>query len=106
MLDVADGLCNGSTGVLMAVEEHLDGKVSKLVVQFDNPDTGMSAREKYPLMRKKYPGGTIITPKEIEYSLARTKSLVSSTAHLIQYPVIPAFAVTGESYEGKNKVVL
>ena len=89
-------------GVLIAVEEDLNGIVRKLVIKFDNPDTGSAARESNPFMRKKYPDGTIITPKEMEYSLARSKSLVSSTAHLVQYPVIPAFAVTGESYEEKK----
>ena len=92
-------------GVLIAVEERSDGKVRRLVIKFDHPDTGVAARENFPFIKKKYPGGTIITPKEMEYSLARTKSLVSSTAHLVQYTVIPAFAVTGENYEG-NKVIL
>ena len=83
-------------GVLISVDENVDGIVRKLIIKFDNPDTGSAARDKFPLMKKKFPGGTIITPKEMEYSLARTKSLVSTTAHLVQYPIIPAFAVTGE----------
>ena len=49
----------------MAVEENLDGKVTKLIVKFDNPKAGQAAREKYPLLKKRYPGGTIITPKAV-----------------------------------------
>ena len=73
----------------------MDGKISKFVVNFDNPNTGSVARDRFPFMKKKYPGGTIITPVEVQYSLAKTKSLVSSTATLVQFPLIPAFAVTG-----------
>ena len=94
--DVGDGLCNGAQGELLAVEVNSNGKVNKFVIQFDNPDMGVAARERSPHMKKKYPSGTIIMPKEMEYSLAKTKALVSSTAHLVQYPVIPAFAVTGK----------
>ena len=88
----------------MAVEENLDGKVTKLIVKFDNPKAGEAAREKHPHKKKRYPGGTIITPKEIQYSLARTKSLISSTANLVQFPVIPAFAVTGEVCQPPQKI--
>ena len=92
---VSDGLCNGALGELMAVEEHLDGSINKLIIKFDNKATGEATREAYPAYTKKYPGGTVIGLKEVEYSLARTKSLISSTAKLVQYPLIAAFAVTG-----------
>lgn len=94
--DVSDGLCNGAMGELIAVEEHQDETVNKMVVKFDNPSTGSTNRENYPAYNKKYPGGTVIKLKEIEYSIARTKSLISSTAKLIQYPLIAAFAITGK----------
>lgn len=93
---VSDGLCNGAMGELIAVEEHQDGTVNKLVIKFDNPSTGSTTRENYTAYKKKYPGGTVIGLKEIEYSLARSKSLISSTAKLIQYPLIAAFAITGK----------
>ena len=94
--DVSDGLCNGAIGTLSAVEENVDGSIRRLLVRFDNPRTGERARASCPLISKKYPGCTLISPKEIEYSLAKSNSLVSATATLVQYPLIPAFAVTGK----------
>ena len=92
---VSDGLCNGAVGEVMAVEEHLDGSINKIIIKFDNKTTGEDTRKAYPFYAKKYPGGTVIGMKEVEYSLARTTSLISSTAKLVQYPLISAFAVTG-----------
>ena len=50
-------------GELLSVVESSDGKVTKMVIKFDNPDTGIATRDKFPAMKKQYPGGTIITPK-------------------------------------------
>ena len=94
--DVSDGLANGACGVLIAVEEHQDGSPNKLVVRFDIASTGEKSRECYPAFCSKYPGCTVIGRREMEYSLSRIKSVVSSTAKLVQYPLIPAFAITGE----------
>lgn len=96
--DVSDGLCNGAIGALAAVEENVDGSVRRLLVRFDNPRTGEKARASCPQISKKYPGCTLISPREVEYSLAKTNNLVSSTATLVQYPLIPAFAVTGNFF--------
>ena len=93
--DIQDGLANGSMGKLIAVIENQDGSVKNLVVKFDKSSTGETARECYPAVSRKYPGGTVIGKKELEYSLSRNKSLVSSTAKLIQFPIIAAHAVTG-----------
>ena len=79
----------------MAVEENQDGSVNKLIVKFDRDSTGEKARECYPAISRKYPGGTVIGRKELEYSLSRNKSLISSTAKLVQYPLIPSYGVTG-----------
>ena len=76
-------------GTLIGVEEN------KLIVKFDNISTGENARAFYPAISRKYPGGTAIGRTEIEYSLSRNKSLISSTAKLVQFPVITAHAVTG-----------
>ena len=55
------------------------------------------------IMRKKYPEGTVITKMEREYTIAKkTKSVVASTAKLIQYPVILAFAVTVHKVQGQT----
>ena len=75
--------------------ENKDGTVRNLVVKFDKSSTGANSRECYPAIARKYPEGTVIGKKELEYSLSRNKNIVSSTAKLIQYPLIAAHAITG-----------
>ena len=41
---VHDGLANGAMGTVMAVEESRDGSVSKVIIKFDNPETGSEMR--------------------------------------------------------------
>ena len=51
----------------------------------------------------RYPEGTVITKMEREYTVAKkTKTVVASTAKLIQYPVILAFSVTVHKIQGQT----
>ena len=63
-------------------------------MKFDNPKAGKKSRINHPTYAKKYPEGTVITKMEREYTLSKS-SVGGSTARLIQYPLILAFAVTG-----------
>ncbi len=99
---VADGLVNGAIGELIGVEKLKNGTVDKLVVRFDSEHTGEESRKCFPILTSKFPGGTPIFKKELEYSLARSNSLVSSTAKLVQFPIIPAFGVTSHRFQGQT----
>ncbi len=99
---VSDGLVNGAVGELNGVIHRNDGIIEKLIIKFDNEQAGEETRKAYPSLASKYPGGTPIFRKEIEYSLARSNSLVSSTAKFVQFPVIPAFAVTCHRFQGQT----
>ena len=101
-IDISDLLCNGATGTVVGIEECQKGNVRTVIVQFDNPAAGKESQQRNPMMSKKYPGGTMIKKTERDYSLAKTKGLVSTTAKLIQFPLVLAWAVTVHKFQGQT----
>ena len=98
---VYDGLCNGAMGNVLAVEEDDKKCVRRVIVQFDNKNTGGESRKQFPAQAKKYPDGTVITRMELEYSLGKIQA-GGSSAKLSQFPLISSFAVTVWKFQGQT----
>ena len=101
-VDVSDLLNNGATGTVIGLEEAPNGNIRAVVVKFDNPEAGKESRERNPMMVSKYPNGTVIMKREQDYSLTKTKGLVSSTAKLIQIPLVLVWSVTVHKFQGQT----
>ena len=102
-IDVSDLLCNGALGILMGIELSKEGLVEKLIVKFDMQNAGKDSRDRHPGYSNKYPGGTAITKMDKEFTLASYGGSVgASTARLIQYPIVLAYAVTVHKIQGQT----
>ncbi len=97
-VNTADKLTNGQTGVIKDIISDKNGRVSYIMVTFNNASAGRQAREKYPNLKFKYPGATRVDKKEHTYSLNRSGK--GSTATLIQFPLRLNCAATAHKSQG------
>ena len=89
-VNTVDGLTNGARGILLGVEKK-NGAVSKLIVEFHNPDHGREQRERNPC--KRFKQGTYIEPVLWQYI---EKGL---TAKVFQFPVRLAASITSHKIQ-------
>ena len=89
-INVLDGLTNGCRGVLVGVEMAGEA-VSRLIIEFHNPEHGRLQREKNPCHR--HPQATYIDPIHWQYILG------GATASVLQFPVKAAEAITSHKIQ-------
>ena len=101
-IDTLDGLTNGARGILVQVVKHENGKVVKLIIEFDNTTVGQVSRQSNPRYASEYPGCTVIEKVMFQYSLSRQRNLVSNCAKVIQFPIVLCFAATAHKFQGQT----
>ena len=101
-IDVADLLCNGATGTVLGIEEGKNENMLAVIVEFDHPGAGAESRKRNPMMSNKYPNGTVIKKKEFDYPLGKSNGMLSTTAKLVQFPLVLAWGVTVNKFQGST----
>ena len=97
-IDVADGLANGSRGVLVGVEmaktDNNEETIKRLIVKFHNKKHGEEKRGWLPC--KRYPEATYIEPYTHQYHIH------SSIATCQQFPLKAAAGMTSHKIQGQT----
>ena len=73
-----------------------------VIVEFDHPGAGAESRKRNPMMSNKYPNGTVIKKKEFDYPLGKSNGMLSTTAKLVQFPLVLAWGVTVNKFQGST----
>ena len=107
-LSTVDGLVNGSSGTIVAIEINkmsAEKKVEAIIVRFDDESAGKSQREKHPRLAKKYEQmkGTPILRLTHEYNIMSKKGFsLTASARIEQFPIKIYYASTAHKIQGQT----
>ena len=101
-VNVADGLCNGQLGTLVALVYTRTGRVDKLVIKLQDGKSGEANRSKFRQLAQQYPGCVFIERANRIYQLSKRSGDVGSSASVIQFPVRVAFCMTCHKCQGMS----
>ena len=101
-VNVADGLCNGQLGMLVALVYTRTGRVDKLVIKLKDKQAGDANRSKFRQLAQQYPECVFIERANRIYQLSKRSGDVGSSASVIQFPVRVAFCMTCHKCQGQS----
>ncbi|XP_069105750.1 ATP-dependent DNA helicase PIF1-like [Argopecten irradians] len=101
-LDVADGLVNGATGIILDIlhNEQSSPMPKALIVKFDNRNIGRLARQSSKISLQSYKDGVPILPVEVKQNAGRSDTSPEITR--IQFPVVLCWACTIHKVQGQT----
>ena len=103
-IDVPDMLCNGQIGTLVDVIKP-DAKkmaVDMLIIKLVDSRAGEQNKKKNPTLSLKYPDCVFIERVNFMYTLRKKSVDIGTTAHVIQFPVRLAHAITAHKVQGQT----
>ena len=103
-IDVPDMLCNGQIGTLIDVIKPDPKKmaVDMLIIKLVDSRAGEQNKRKNPTLSMKYPDCVFIERVNFQYTLRKKSVDIGSTAHVIQFPVRLAYAITAHKVQGQT----
>ena len=102
-LDTSDGLVNGAFGSIVGIEL-IESNVHCIIVAFDDDDTGVQQRQKYPKFTTKYAtqNGTPIFKYLQEYQTSAGGHRRTAKAKVLQFSLRLAWAITCHKMQGQT----
>ena len=103
-INTSDSLVNGSLGTVIDIISRDDGKVSWIIIKFDNERAGIEQRRNHLEIADRYKdrNGTPILRQRIRYFLTTSRGRPHARqATVYQFPLKVAFAITGHKMQVK-----
>ena len=101
-LDVCDSLVNGSQGKVAGFEYNREGELTRVLVKFDEIESGRNNRNQLSNPKYKNECTTPIELMEFNYSLSQSRHSkgASSVATVLQFPIRLAYGATAHKIQG------
>ena len=104
-VNTSDSLTNGALGEVLGFERnHVRSDVTKVIVNFFNPECGKQLQDKSTYLLSNYPGKapTPIGRVECTYTLSKKITAAAYSAKVFQFPLKLAFAATAHKFQGQT----
>ena len=99
-IDTCDGLTNGTFGEVIGFEFDEFNCMTKVIVEFDNEESGKEKRKNFLEIQQKFKGRLATPIERIEFQYSLSKKSTASNATAIQFPLRLSFAATAHKVQG------